>query len=306
MTYPKTVFDIREFGENVLMGGNDGPALQAMINEAENLEGSSYSTVAEIQIPVGFTANIDQTIVFSKRPLKVRFDSMLFYHGQSTALAWNPSAPPVNPGHWDVDMAGIFKVGAGACPGFPSYVDYNGSCGIIIRNMVNSFFRVKQLQGFTYAGVELDGRGMSYGQPSGGGQVIQHNDFHFGQTANCGYGIRALSAHAATSSVQGNRIKALNVYQCAVSYSDGDPNFRASTSNTIEFDSADNASHMVFELWCSHNKVYSGFTGAPGTSLVFRPGSYNNRVECTNGPSTNFVVSDQSGPGSGNVVIMPS
>lgn len=303
MTTP-TIFDVRDFGAALNGGTDDTAAFQSAINAAQAVANNWTGPRAEVYCPPGYLFRTKSSIKLGPVPLRLNIRSPQLYDNP-TGAAWvfNETSPPGQSEYWDVDMEGID--GLPSVPAFPGSINVYGNTAVVIHNMTFSRFKVWHVIGFSNVGIDLDGSGAYYGN-----QVIQHNRFEFGQIANCGFGIRAISANAATSSVEGNRIEVANIYQNHTNYNDGYGGRTATTSNTIIFDSMDNCSQsgIGLDLWSSYNNIYVGFTGrgVPGlcTSALFRPGSRKNRVRFGNDPSTDVVVNDQSG-GANTYEFMP-
>lgn len=298
MTISDNIFDVRDFGAYLDGVHDDTTAFQNAVDAAQLVNGTSYGPVAEVFCPIGHTILTSSVIRVGPKPLRLNIRSIQFYDNP-TGAAWifNEYAPGMATGHWDIDMEGILaKNGA---PGFPSSINPNGNSAVTIRAMTNSHVRIRQVGGFSHAGVFLDGRGLTYA-----GQVINKNRFYFGQVYNNGFGVLALSHSASTSCVQGNQFEGDDWFQNHINYSDGDPNFRATTSNTIDLATMDNETAVGLDLWSSYNNIYVGFTGTPGTSVLYRPGTRKNKVTFGNDYATDVVVNDQSG-GQNTTVLMP-
>jgi hypothetical protein len=302
---PQTIFDVRDFGAQLNGVTDDTAAFQIAINAAQAATGNWTATRGEVYCPPGLVFRTTTALLLNSKPIRLDIRSPQLYDCAAGA-AWVFNGSPVvgQSQYWDVDMEGID--GLPSVPAFPGAINPYGNTAIVIRNMTFSRFKVWHVIGFSNVGIDLDGSGAYYGN-----QVIQHNHFQFGQIANCGLGIRAISAHAATSSVEANRIEAMNVYQNFCNYNDGYGGRTASTSNTIYFNAMDNCSPngIGMDLWSSYNNIYVGFTGRAGggqlcTSLLLRPGSRKNRIRIGNDPSTDLVVNDQSG-GQNTVEWMP-
>ncbi len=224
--------------------------------------------------------------------LKINIRSQHFYYNIA-GYAWffNETQPTSSfTSYWDVYIEGIYaQPGIGS---FPSSVNTSGAIAIGIRAMTFSKFEVRKISGFDYKAIEFDCMGLSY--PSNN-QVIQHNTFIFGQIANNGYGIWALSENAENSGFQGNRIEIQNIYQNHINICDGDATYKASTSNTWVINAMDNETAVGFDSYSPFNDVYIGFTGNPGTSIRVNNGSDFNKFHGSNNTSTDVVINYNGG-----------
>lgn len=286
-------FDVRWFGAVLDNSTDDTSAFQACITFASSFTGTPYSPVAEVYCPPGYlfktTSQLNLTV-----PLKLNIRSLNIYHN-TTGIAWffHENLPVGYNGPWDVDLEGVLaSPGVG---GFPAGPNTGGNIGIAIRSMTFSRFKCQQIQGFSHKAVELDGRGISYGVPGGGGQVIQHNDFHFGQIVNNAVGIWAFSLDAATSSVQANRFFIQNIYQNWCNIITGDATYHATTSNTWDINAMDNCTAVGIDSFSMYDRFYVGFAGAPGTTLRRNPQSDYNHYEFNNNLSTDIVLNEGGG-----------
>lgn len=117
----------------------------------------------------------------------------------------------------------------------------NTTYGVRIYTMVLSVFNVGQIQGCGSAGLYCDGTGGTHSA-----QIIQHNTFNLGQIVNNpGYGILLDSLDAASSSCEANTWNIQNSYQNNINLQvDISPHI-ASTSNTFNLQSSDNATSAV-------------------------------------------------------------
>lgn len=296
------LFDVRDNwgGPGALLDGSadDTAAFQRAVNAAQAVIGNNYGPRAEVYCPPGYFFRTTSVIRCAAPAIRLNVRSTQRYDNPAGA-AWifNEYSPGGSSNYWDIYMSGIYAQPSAG--GFPSQPNPAGSTGISMRNMTDSEINIRQLNGFSWAGLDLDGRGITYA-----GQVINKNHFELGQVANCGYGIHALSANAATSCVEGNTFDGIDIFQNCVNWCDGDASFKATTSNTLNFTTMDNETAIGLEMWCQWNIANIGFTGAPGTSVLFRPGSKHNTVNIANNYSSGVVVNDQSG-GQNTVHLVP-
>lgn len=294
-------FDVRWFGAKLDNSTDDTAAFQAAINFASLWTNTPYSPKAEVYCEPGHIFKTTSQLNASGVGLKITILSQQFYYN-TTGYAWffNELQPAGASSYWDVFMEGIFaQPGIGA---FPVAPNASGTVGIGMRAMTFSKFEVRKISGFDFKAVEFDCRGITY--PSNN-QVIQHNTFKFGQIANNGYGVWALSLDAEHSGFQANRIEVQNIYQNYMDIVDGDATFKASTSNTWVINAMDNATTVGFDSYSPFNEVYIGFTGAPGTSLRLNAGSDFNRFTFANNFSTAITVNENGGGDNNTIECQP-
>lgn len=164
----------------------------------------------------------------------------------------------------------------------------SGNIGVRLFNMSFSLLEIGQIQNCTNAGFYCDGTGGTRA-----GQVIQHNTFNIGQVVNNGYGILLDSLNAATSSCEANLWNVQNTYQNYISLQVDAAGHNASTSNTFNIQSADNALSGVVIDSNSLFNVYN--VGYYAGTFKLEAASTNNQLFLGNTVATGAVVSNLGG-----------
>lgn len=271
------IYDVTSYG--VVGDGvtDDAPALQALINTIEALGlGPFNQPMHEIFCPPGLTVALDSGVTIS-HPMIVRFHSIIAYK-QATGFAVRIGSQhcPMNWG--DYYFLGILNAGPSPCGAFPSTINGGGAIGLVVNHLTFSKVKVDVIQGFDNCAVFLNGSG-----GEGYQQVIQHNRFDFGQIANNGCGVRAVSLDAATSSVQANRFDIQNVYQNYINILLDEQGKYATDSNTFNINAMDNNSPIAigghgvlnygrfnhFEIGYMATDIYEAGTAQHNTYRVY-------------------------------------
>lgn len=222
-------FDFGAVGDNV---ADDTAAIQAAISAAQDVATYYGGRGGELYVPGGFCFRTTAPLRFTK-PIKVRFGSFINYT-PTTGDAVVIGAPGWQQ-YYDMEFAGVINTTGN--PGYPTGVNAGGTNGVRILAMTFSSLRVERIEGFTNAGVYLDGTGTTFSP-----QVIQHDRLDFYQIVKCGVGIYARSVDAATSSVEANYCHTSDCYQNFIDFVlDNQGGEHATTSNRWLFDAIDDS-----------------------------------------------------------------
>lgn len=249
MTTSIKVFNVLDYGAVGDGVTDDTSAIQAAIDAAQSLS-INQGRGGKVYAPSGLTFKIDSGLVISK-PIGVEFNSMINYtpsSGEAITTGENGWQQ-----YYDLYFFGLTNVGGNTST--PSSYNEAGSTGIKINAFIFSRLRVDVIQGFTYCGVWLNGKGDVFSP-----QIIQHNRFDFGQVVNNGNGIFSSSLDAATSSVEANFFHIENIYQNFFNiWLDIQNQSGATTSNYFLIDAMDNANQAGGGQGMQINGCYNRF-----------------------------------------------
>lgn len=276
-----TFLSVLQFGAKGDGTADDQPAFQAAINALTTVGNPNGGASGTLFAPAGRSFTFKTAGITISSPINIDCRSIISYApitGSAvtigTAYAWSNA--------YDIYFAGFTSTTTGA---FPAAINAAGCTAVKINAMTFSRFTVRTITGFSYAGVYLDGSGALGWQ-----QIIQHNRMDLGQIANCGVGVKMVSADAATSQVEANRFFIQNVYQNYTNIQVDDATHVASGSNTFDINAMDNCSPggVGLDMYALYNHVYIGYTAAP---IRMNASSGYCYVKIQNTPSSGVVIS---------------